>query len=487
MTAVPTPLTPEQVELSYRQAHFNGEYVAGDRVGLLRLLTEMVDRMPADGLQVLMELVVRFFGERGEDQVLRDYWQDVAARQARGFIDAVNQGPVGRGRVVFVTHQINYKVLREALYLRKHGFNCFLIALANYPPEVLATFDSVMLNRFVIPNNLLLLGVLLQQLRVDIIHVHCDMHWYSHGRVAIERKKGRARVVCEFNDIGSVYAEREAMCRRFPAHEVDFDVAMERYVCNYADGFVHQWNPAIEGELRTLHGGLPPAIEFQPYACSEFSHYSDEKWSSQDGILRFVYAGNVCPVSANTPGELFPGRYLPETAESLCAQGFALDVLQDPSKYEHFWDPENRYATAMQRFPRFQMKKGVTADDLARAICHYDYGMMLLKFDPTISRVTETKLRLSIANKFFAYLEAGLPLVVTAEFRAMAAIVEKYGIGIAVPLAETDRLNELLRGADYQAMAANVKRFNAEFSMEQQIPRLIGLYDVVLGRRVAAE
>jgi hypothetical protein len=511
----PTP--PETIEAAYRQSLLNGHYPLGDRAGLDHLVRGLGASAPGTALpelaRRLLQLLVKMGGEATVRDLVKSLQEPILAsapdalmpelaqstfellaqlrdepaltrycdraldRSAADFVAQVNDRSGGGARhVVFVADQINYKVLREALYLRKRGCRTFLLGLTAYPPEVEQAHDLAFDARLALPDNLLMLGLLLDRLTPDIYHVHCNMGRYLHGRLVIEHK-GSARVVCEYNDIGSVYADRDSMCQAWGALKVDGDAAMERFILHHADGLVYQWKPAIEAELANVHGAAPPAVQFQPYPCAEFLAHSADKLSKQDGVIRFVYAGNPCPVAHNTPGGLFPGRYLPETAEALCAQGFAVDVFMDPSKFDWFHDNEGRYGLAKQRFPAFRMLKGVAPGEVSQLISRYDYGLMALKLDMSESRITAVKWRNEMANKFFAYLEAGLPLLVSAELQYMAELVEEWGIGIVASSDELPRIAARVQAFDYDRAAANVQRFNAAHMMDRQIDRLIALYD----------
>jgi len=512
---------PEQIEADYRKAMFYGDYPLGDREGLASLIRDVSSRLPADALPEVLGRALNALLQMGGERTLRDLLKslqepilagapdgllpgmaqpifallakngDAATlgahcgralelSAAAGFIAQVNDRSAGRRRVVFVADQINYKVLREALYLRKRGCRTFLVGLTSYPPEVEAAHALAFDAKLALPGNLLVLGLLLDRLAPDIYHVHCNMGRYLQGRLVIERK-GNAKVVCEYNDIGSIYADRDSMCREWGTAIVDGDIAMERFILHRADAFVHQWSPAIEPVLERMHGAMPPALQFQPYPCHEFLAYGDDKLSNEDGVIRFAYAGNPCPVASNTPGALFPGRYLPETVEALCGQGFAVDIFMDPSKADWFHDPEGRYALARQRCPRFQMRRGVAPHELPRLINRHDFGLIALKVEMAATLVRPEKWRLDMANKFFAYMEAGLPVLVNAESGYIAEMVEHHGVGVAVSSEELDTVGARLRQLDYAEMAANVKRFNTEHMMDRQIDRLVALYDRIGG------
>lgn len=455
---------------------------------LSRSVAEMVPRLSGQAVSGVVSPVISSLVGAGAEGPLAAYMARIVEHDHGAFVAAVNDPAAGRRRVVFVATRINYKMFREALYLRKNGHRAFLVSLIDIRDEIRASFAAAFDAIVTLPHNLVHLEALLQRLGPEVYHVHCSMFEYALGRAVIENK-GDAACVCEVDDITTVYAEREVMYGTWTQATVDLDFAMESFICNRADGFVHQFGQGVEDELRERHGALPPAIVMQPYACPEFIAYGDDKPSRRDGVVRIVNAGAVCPAIEATPPHLLPGRSLPETVETLLEQGLAVDIVLDPSKhgtitYEDLGNPTwAAYGNLVDRYPRFRFENGVPVDEVARRLNCYDFGIVLLTLDPKVLRVKESKFRFQVAGKFYAYLEAGLPVIVNAEFETMARIVTEHDIGFAVHSSEIDSVAERIASLDYARMADNVKRFNERHNMGTEIARLIGLYDRVVGGR----
>lgn len=82
-----------------------------------------------------------------------------------------------------------------------------------------------------------------------------------------------------------------------------------------------------------------------------------------------------------------------------------------------------------------------------------------------------------IPTKFFTYLSAGLPVIVSKEFGYIASLVKKHEIGIVISENEIDSLSEIIKRYDYEKLKANVKRAREELSMKRHINRLIEFYE----------
>lgn len=397
---------------------------------------------------------------------------------ARPFLASVNKAPTEK-TVVFVASWLTGKIQRQALALREKGWRCYLVVQAHdgVTAEILnrgfrGAFDGV----FAAPRTFFAIFALVRQLRPTAFHVHCATWSQALGRVVDEGKR-RAACVCEVEDIFTVYAAPAVMAEVWPATAVALEWAMERYICTRVDGFVHQFAPAVAEELAERHGPLTPTAILPNYPFLRFTHIAAERSSRRDGVQRLVWAGNVWRADGSSAADLVPSAGLPAALESFLEQGFGCEIHVDPAKSfapdARAWAPYR----ALERFPRFLFaQQGVPAEELSRRISHCDFGLLLMRLDLTRLRVRPEKLRLQVANKLFAYFEAGLPVLVNAEFAYMADLVTRHGVGLAVASDDIDRLAILLADFNHDQAVENIRRFNHDHAMEHRIGRLLALY-----------
>jgi hypothetical protein len=477
--------------------HLSAEQVCGFIPRLISFLVaseqhDLVDRELVDWIREgrscdgraesgsALDQALWYFERSGEGDAVRAFVDRFVVAAAGDFVSQVNASPNGR-TIVFVCTGLNYKLFRQALYLRKHGYRTFLVSLIAVPEAVGSTFSGAFERIVTLPMNFGILEAVLGHLRPSLFHVHCSMWRYALGRLVIEARADTP-CVCELDDITSVYASRGAFYTNWPRESVDLDFEMEGFICRNADGLVHQFNPAVVELLRRRHGAVPPAIEMQPWPSREFVSYSDERYSSADGIVRIVYAGAVCPPTDANPAWLFPGRTLPEVIEKLLVQGFSVDVLLDPSKrgstYENLDDPTwSIYRDLERRFELFTFRHGVPVERLASEIQKYDFGLVFLNFDLERQLVRPEKLKYQNANKLFAYLEAGLPVIGNAECETVAALIRENGIGIVETSDGITRIAEHIQRLDLDEMRRNVRSFNEKNNMESRGGEIIRLYE----------
>jgi hypothetical protein len=399
-----------------------------------------------------------------------------------GFIADINEKQGGRS-VVFVAHAPYFVILREAMYLRRKGYRVYLLSLGEVAEGLRELFQEHFDKVIDARGNYRLLRAILARLEPDIFHVQCWMWFGILGRMAIEAKKDAA-VVCEFYDITSVYAAKEDLSPTWPPGVVEFEFAMERHIAQRADAVITRFPDWLVEEWGRSMGALPRYISMQAWPCAEFISYGKNKFSEKSGVTRLVYAGGLVPENERNPAKLFPETNMDKAFRALLGQGLAIDVMHDPNAVKGIDDAfYARYSRLAEEYPLFRFRKGVPPDTLSAALNGYDYGILLTEFDEDVVRIGADQRKGVMATKIFAYLEAGLPVLVNAEYEEMARVVTENGIGLAIHTRELGNVAAILSKFDYRKAVTNIKSFNKIHSMENEIGRLIELYDTVASGR----
>ena len=420
-----------------------------------------------------------YLRKHGLEDVLDRHDERVLGERFRAFLDKINEPhPDGR-TIVFIVDRPYFLILREAACLRREGHRAFLFAQDPLPENLIATFDDVFDGVLDARGNCPLMRKMLPRIEVEVFHVQCMMWNYTLGRMVIEHK-GKAAVVCEFYDVTSIFAERGVLLTNWSVPMVDHDLSMERYILNHADAVITRFPSSVTEDWYSRNGAKLRDMEFQAYPCAEFISYSDRKISDEDGVIRLVFGGNLVPVDKNHPPSLFPETTMHQAFGDILEQGIAIDLLHVPhaplpEDYPSYTD----YHELARRFERFRIMEGVPPDSFSERIADYDFGILLFHFDPDIVRLGQGQVKGVIATKIFSYLEAGLPVLVNAEYENMAAFVEGNGLGIAVHSSEIGDIAGKIAAFDYEASVSNIKRYNEEHGMGREIHRLVALYDEI--------
>ncbi len=436
---------------------------------------------PAAAETALRELVA-LINKTGQEALFAEHDGRVIDTLFPGFVADINEKRGGRC-VVFVAHAPYFVILREAMYLRRNGCRVYLVSLGEVAEGSRELFQKHFDRVIDARGNYRLLRELLCRLTPDIFHVQCWMWFGILGRMAIEAKKDAA-VVCEFYDVTSVYAAKEDLSPTWPPGVVEFEFAMESHIAHRADAVITRFPDWLVEDWGRNMGALPKYISMQAWPCAEFISYGKKKFSDADGVIRLVYAGGLVPENERNPAKLFPETNMHNAFRALLGQGMAIDVMHDPNAVKGVTDEfYAQYTRLAEEYPLFRFREGVPPDTLSAALNGYDYGILLTEFDEDVVRIGANQRKGVVATKIFAYLEAGLPVLVNAEYEEMARIVTEHGIGLPVHTRELGNTAEILSGFDYGKAVKNVKSFNEIHSMENEVGGLIELYDTIASRR----
>lgn len=491
----PPPLSAEDIEARY-QSVVAGEALIRDGIDqALTFIHDVAASLPGGQGAALFDNFRRFLERSPTEEAVWQSLEPIADRlraagtegpinrhrdriaQARltDFVARLNDS--GGQRILFVAHKPYFTILRQALHLRAQGFSVFLACLSPIP-ETLAPSFAKAFNATVATNGAWLMARLLDTVRADLIHVQCFRWFFWLGRLAIERR-GAAKVICEFYDVTSLIAPRDAFCRVWPADEVDFDFAMERDICRGADVVITRLHDRLNDKLRQRWGAPSRVDQFWPYPCPEFSYRRQPRSLSPQDPIRVVYPGNVVPRDEAHPKGMFPQHGLLDVCEKLLQQGIYVDLLQDPHLPIDLGNPAFAdYARALARYPNFHLQAGVAPDRLAERLAPYDFALMSFRLDFSATWRYPDSFSHGMGTKLFSNTEAGLPVIMAAEWEYMAEIVRRENLGIVVSWQEMDEVGERIRAFDYRACLDSINRYVAEYGMDKQIGRLIEIYDV---------
>lgn len=449
---------------------------------LEKFLPALNPGVPREVQSELIQSVALAAKEAALHSPFRNYDERLLETVFSDFCEAVNYREVGRKTVLFVATTPYFVILREAMYLRRMGFDPVLLCLAPVPGSLTAVVEETFVAVANTRGSFRCLKTLLEAVKPDLVHVQCWMWMYVLGRMAIETCPDSV-VVCEFYDATSLFAERKDMLAKWKPALVDLDYALEHFIMCHADAVVSRYSPEVAQAWADSHGAAPRYLEFQPYPCPEFLHYAEARPSKDDGLVRLLHAGSFTPRDGDHPPSLYPEVSTPDVFLSLLEQGFAIDVLCPP----HF-DPDSlgpqyeAYRKLVRDFEHFQFMPGVSPDRFAEVASAYDFGILLFDYDPASVCLRDLWMKGVMPTRFFSYLEAGLPGIVISEYRDMTRFLEKNGVGFGVPSKDIPRLREIVADYDRDAAVANVRRYNEAHGMDKEIGRLVDLYNGLLTR-----
>ncbi|HWQ09068.1 MAG TPA: hypothetical protein VN436_08175 [Holophaga sp.] len=308
--------------------------------------------------------------------------------------------------------------------------------------------------------------------------VHAVAGMWSDEGLSSFMSRAQAPVIVEYIDIKQTVfktdADAIAAMRLAPA-----DYALEkeatRRVYVGAKGIITKESSESTDYLERLYDGHRPPhrLSFLHYCSSELAGEEGlEKFSSRNGELHLIYVAGV----TNDPNwHSYPLCYsILRAGKLLEKQRIHLTVYNASDSTGQGFEDYVEYSKAS---PYFTYEFAVPYKELRSILPRYDCGWFC--FDFTEARENPLFHRAAMGSKIFAYLESGLPVLVSPEMANMARFVEENGIGLVVPYASLDRLADTLAAADWDRLRRNVAKAQREWTYERHAPRLGAFYQCV--------
>ncbi len=403
--------------------------------------------------------------KRFDDSVLDPPYKDLDEFVNVFFGDLIEGIAAAPKSVLFVSLVPYFVQLKLAKMLERHGYRVFVLSVQPVVDHIKRMFCESFGDVYNTGGSYQVLQTLLEKISPTIAYVQCWMWHYNVGRLVLDHCSAEHRV-CDFYDITSVFAEPDKLQVAFDRGQIDMDHYLERYILKNADVVVSRYAEPTNRQWTRSHGVDRPILRFNAYPVSDYVSLKAIKRPKSP--YRLVYAGGLIP--SNLPPGLFPEAFMWNMFEVICAQGIEVDVLHDPHRAlmddEAVYGP---YVALAEREPKFRMRDGVTPDLLAQVLQQYDFGILLADFSQARSELTWAQRSGVFATKLLSYIEAGLPIIVNAEYSAMAKFVDRFNIGVAVTTEEVGALHDIISVLDYREMQRAIRSYLANNCMAVMI------------------
>jgi hypothetical protein len=193
---------------------------------------------------------------------------------------------------------------------------------------------------------------------------------------------------------------------------------------------------------------------------------------------------NTSTISITYSGGIY-GRHMLKSSHGIENFFDFIDSMNEQSIDVHIYpSPHTKpevyadYVEEAKRLKHLFLHKTVLQKNLSKEISKYYFGVSP-HFKEESSAVSKDKLELGTSLKFFNFLEAGIPVLMSAEMKFMAWLVERYNIGIVFTKEDIPNLAEIIGKCDYEALQQNVIKVRERLSMKKNISRLIRFIDEI--------
>jgi len=397
-------------------------------------------------------------------------------------INRINSRPVVSGvelsdkkKILYITITPSFNLLRQSIYVRKNGNYETILLMES--PWLLNLMEKHFDNVYIYDTYYELANIL-KQIRPYIIHVQGSMLG-SDFLCILAKLLNEAKIIFEFFDVPSLCVSKEDSLVVWGEKSTKLGFFAEQYACKNADGIILGYSCEAADILKQRYNIKSPILEFHTYICSEFiSSKKTTKYSHEDGNIHLVYGGNVAP--SNLPKKVFADVQFHELIKEITRQGFYFDIYTTPHvsplKFEQFFSD---YIAISRENNLFRFKKGLSLNKASNEFSRYDFGMMVYLFNQ--GTFLNESLNTRLPGKFFLYLEAGLPILISEEFKYVAKIVREYEIGIVVKQEDIYNLSKIIPTYDYDKLRENVLVARRELSMDAHIHTLLKFYEDCAG------
>ncbi len=375
------------------------------------------------------------------------------------------------GAIVFVAvHHGNFPTLESmGAALRALGRRVVAIYLHGAPPP--DTFSAAV----ACDGSLARLADFITALPGDTIYLQAHGRWAFLGQFAAAVRPG-LRVVAEVWDWMDAFVEpgREAAFVEdglFSAPELAMIRISERWIRTRSAGFVHKQGgasldavvaDACVPEVRILP--CPPRAWIRPPVLAR----------DRSAPWRLVHAGQI--KSSTSSRRVFGDLHVLPLFAALAGQGLRVTAYAG-AMAGTLEATLGEYVALARRDPRFCIEPRLPLDALIAALHRrHDFGLLLYPFDDDLA-VGRRHLQTALASKLFAYVAAGLPILVSPELGFMAEFVRSRGLGLVVPRSELASLGHTLDGVDYPRLCDAVRRAQPELCIETQLPAVLRLVE----------
>jgi hypothetical protein len=395
--------------------------------------------------------------------LLVERWQPAPDADAVAALAAAADGAI----VLVAVHHGNFPSLEYmAAALKDSGRRVVAIYLHGAPPA--DTFSAAVS----CDGSLARLAAYVEAVPGRTIYVQAHARWSWLGQL-VAAVRPDVRVIQEVWDWMDAFVEprHEAAVVQdglFTAAELATMRISEAWIRTQSGGFVHKHGGAALDTV--VADARVPEVRILPCPPRAWMRAPDPPPSP----WRLVHAGQIKPSTSSR--RMFGDLHVRPLFASLCEQG--LEVTAYTAAMAGSLDAVlGEYTELAREQPRFHIEPRLPIASLVAAMHgRHHFGILLYPFDDDLV-VGKRHLQTALASKLFAYVAAGLPILVSPELEFMAELVRSHGIGLVVPRRDLAALAHRLEDIDYPALCAAVARAQPSLCIETQLPDVLRLVD----------
>lgn len=319
---------------------------------------------------------------------------------------------------------------------------------------------------------------ILRNTKAPLLHVQGWLTLHHLG-VMVRAARPEARLVVEFNDIPSLVGDGDFLDLAFGPQVANMERHCEPLLHQLADGLVFNVSKPCADALGERFHTRGERLVFHSYPTRALCHDAPAPAPIPEGRAHLLFMGSLPPSSH--PRELYGDVQILPMIRQLIARGIRFDIMLPPGHYRS--NPNYAdYRFLHDEDVGFRFVDGVFPEALSKTIAGYDYGVMFYPLRPSL-RMGKAHFDCMMPSKFYSFLEGGLPILVSEEFRYVSSLVTRHGLGLAVSQADIPRLDEVLAGVDPAEFRRNIAAYRKTIHMDDMIGEMLAFYGRLRGGR----
>lgn len=254
----------------------------------------------------------------------------------------------------------------------------------------------------------------------------------------------------------------------FSEQEIELTKEVEQWLWQNSELLITKNRPAFsgpmpKGRLLRLYPSLPLSMMLPPQR---------KKVPGK----RMVYAGQL-KEPGTAPNDIFGDIVLNKVGECLINQSFEVTFIIPDTTKEHLKKNYPTYLKLSEQHNSFNILPGISRADLIRYLnTEADIGLIIHDFSECESLGKE-HVEGALATKYFTYIAAGIPVIVSEELRDMAQITKEFNLGIVIGLQQWPNLKTILADLDLNQYNDSIAEFQKKAAMEKQIGPLVEWFE----------
>jgi len=363
--------------------------------------------------------------------------------------------PGSKKRIVFVGQQLTHRIIKIIQWLKIHSdFEIIVVSQdAFFRGDLLPNnYDRLVLFK----NRSHLKRIILGSNLIDVIYAFSSNP--KHAAIAIEFCT--ARTIFDPYDCNIIYYGKNDV----PESQQIY-VEKERMCFKLANAMVAR---STENNAAYKIYGIEKkkTIFFSDYCDNNLFTFQNVALSKADEIT-IVYAGSL------------KGKAQNQISDGMTDFSSFIEAIESQKIHFHIYPSQfvkkadyQEYLDTEKKVNYLHIHSTLSQGNLSHELSGYHFGT-LPQFKTENSTLSDYKIERGTALKFFNFLEAGLPILISDEWKYMAWLVRRYKIGIVFGKEDFSNLRNIILSVDYAELKNNVLAFREKNSMQNNTPRLI--------------